>query len=71
MAIIILLVLSVLGLSHCFELNRDLNDDDDDIPKIFNYNQYLKSPYSTKVDSKSKVETLGKVLKGRERSDNT
>lgn len=47
-----------------FESNRNFDDDEDDIPAIFNYNQYLQRPYSTRVDSKSKVETLGKVLKG-------
>ena len=41
------------------------DDLDDEEPRIFDYNKYLQRPYGTRVDSKSKVETLGKVLKGK------
>ncbi|XP_052776199.1 sushi, von Willebrand factor type A, EGF and pentraxin domain-containing protein 1-like isoform X1 [Mya arenaria] len=64
------LVLSVL-IGHCFTVfkfsfgdNDDDDDEDDDGPVIFNYNQFLKKPHSVRVDSKSKVETLGRVFKG-------
>ena len=45
-------------------IKGDITDDDEEEPTIFNYNLYLKKPHSTRVNSKSKVETLGKVLKG-------
>lgn len=50
-----------------FDVNGNFNDepaDYDESPVIFNYNEYLQKPHATKVDSKSKVETLGGVLKG-------
>ena len=61
---------STLVLLYCFggtsSLSNHLHDDDEEEERpVFNYNQYLRHPYSTKVDSKSKVETLGGVLKGR------
>lgn len=56
----------VLGISFARRLffGRDTSNDEE--PKIFNYNQYLRSPYSARVDSKTKVETLGTVLKSKQ-----
>lgn len=72
---LVLYVLLLSGISYVAHSRRfgrrplrssfGFNDDDDDSPKIFNYNQYLRSPHTTRVDSKSKVETLGGVLKGK------
>ncbi|XP_052257236.1 sushi, von Willebrand factor type A, EGF and pentraxin domain-containing protein 1-like isoform X1 [Dreissena polymorpha] len=46
--------------------SNDVDDaDDGEVSNaIFDYNLFLKSPHSARVDSKSKVETLGGVLKG-------
>lgn len=65
--ILLVNALSRVGYGLRFSRRRTFGgaDDDDDRPKIFNYNQYLRSPYSTRVDSKSKVEALGGILKGR------
>ncbi|XP_060574827.1 LOW QUALITY PROTEIN: sushi, von Willebrand factor type A, EGF and pentraxin domain-containing protein 1-like [Ruditapes philippinarum] len=63
MKVVLLLVCYVIVLSDGFtEFNQDYDDDEEVV--IFNYNQYLQKPHSTRVDSKSKVETLGNILKG-------
>jgi hypothetical protein len=64
MKVVLLLVCYVIVLSDGFtEFNQDYDDDEEVV--IFNYNQYLQKPHSTRVDSKSKVETLGNILKGK------
>ncbi|KAL4236643.1 biological adhesion [Mactra antiquata] len=61
-----LLFVLLLFVVKCIDDVNGVFADDDyhEEPKVFNYNQFLQKPFSTKVDSKSKVETLGKVLKG-------
>lgn len=65
-------LLLINGASSFFGLRSNDVEDDADADgvsnAIFDYNLFLKSPHSARVDSKSKVETLGGVLKGKSTS---
>jgi len=62
--VLCLCVLFYVGSGQRRPRRLSLSTRNDGAPKIFNYNQFLRSPHSSAVDSKVKVETLGVILKG-------